>query len=129
MKILIATKEKQTASNDFCWTEGDEIVKFPTFECSNSYKCGCNRSWVGTISSKSTTTAKVIESPITINGLAKIIYNSMVKEGWVRKDTTDITKKDILKQCRIDAKEISQIANRRKIGTIIRRNGTRVLDA
>jgi hypothetical protein len=127
MKILIATKEKQTG-NDFCWTEGDEIVKFP-MECCNSYKCGCNRSWVGTISSKSTTTAKVVESPITINGLAKIIYNSMVKEGWVRKDTTDITKKDILKQCRIDAKEISQIASRRKVGTIIRRESARVFDA
>jgi len=92
MKILIATKEKQTGK-DFCWTEGDEIVKFPTFECSNSCTCGCNRAWVGTQSSKSTTTAKVIESPLTINGLAKVIYDSMVKDGWVRKIRPILRKK------------------------------------
>ena len=130
MKILIATKEKQTPTRkDFCWTKENEIVKFPAFECSNSCTCGCDRSWVGTESSRATTTAKVIESPITVEGLAGIIYNSMVKEKWIREDTTDITKKDIMKQCRIYAKGISKIASRRKVGTIVCRQGIRVFDA
>lgn len=128
MKILVATKEKQTAK-DFCWTEGDEIVKFPTFECSNGCTCGCTRAWAGTQSSKSTTTAKVIQSSITVNGLAKLLYNSMIKDGWVKDDSSDSLKKDVLKQCKSDANEIAKITNRRKVGTIIRRQGIRVYDA
>ena len=129
MKILIATKEKQTCSRDFYWTKGDEVVKFPTMECDNGCTCGCTRAWVGTQSSKSTTTAKVIESPITINGLAKVIYDSMVKDGWVNERTPHNLKQGVMKQCKADAKELSKIASRRKVGTIIRREGARVFDA
>lgn len=125
MKILIATKEKQTKSNDFCWTKEDEIVTFPTFECSNSCICGCTRSWAGTQSSKSTTTAKVVQSKITVIDLAKIIYDSKVKDGWVQKDTKD----DVLKLCMNDAVDIARITSCRKVGTIIRRQGIRTYNA
>jgi hypothetical protein len=129
MKILVATNEKQTAPRDFCWTEEKEIVKFPYFECSNKCTCGCNRSWVGTQSSRSTTTAKVIPSTITVNELAEIIYNSLVKEGWLAKNIPDSLKKGIVKKCKSDAKEIFKITSRRKIGAIVRRQDNRIFDA
>lgn len=130
MKILIATKEKQSFLNhDFYWTSDGEIVKFPTMECDNGCTCGCTRAWVGTQSSKSTTTAKVVQSKITVNGLAKVIYNSMVKDGWVPKNASENLQKTFMGSCMSEANEIAKITSRRKVGTIIRREGDRVFDA
>jgi hypothetical protein len=128
MKILVATNEKQVLSNDFCWTDGNEIVKLPALECSNP-DCGCDRSWVGTKSSKSTTTAKVVQSETTVVELAKIIYNSRVREGWIKADASENPKKEDMEQCRQWANKIYKITKCRKIGTIVRRKGQGIFNA
>jgi hypothetical protein len=120
MKILVATKEKQVLRDDFCWTNEGEIVRLPLVECSKP-DCGCDRSWVGVESSKSTTTAKVIQSKFNFEALSQVIYMSRIKEGWINTESFLFNREREMEICKEMANKIHKITKYRKVGTIVRR--------
>ena len=70
MKFLVATTKTQgQRDNDFFWTQENELV-YIGFECgsggrkADSY-CGCVRDFNGIETKKGTTTALVVDMPIT----------------------------------------------------------------
>ena len=120
MKVLVATGKQGKNDGDFCWTNDGEIVKFPVLECSNP-RCGCDRSWVGIDSSKSTTTAKVVSLKMNVEKLGSLIYSSKAKDGWITDNANLKLKQTIMRNCRNDAKKLANIAKQYKVGTVVER--------
>lgn len=72
MRYLVAPKEKDTSEGGFTFTNPGEPLVLPTFVCSSSCDCGCNRSFVGINSRKGTTIGEVQEVNETIEELARL---------------------------------------------------------
>jgi len=124
MKILVATAETQgRRKNDFCWTEEGELVGF-AMECDGETvdgKCGCKRSLSGLKTHKATTTIKVVEMDITMEGYVEKIHESLKAAGWI----TQEDKGEGLKWAQEDAKELARIANAFTVGIIVEKRGKR----
>lgn len=85
MHILVCTHETQgTVDGDFCWPEEGEPVAMYGFVCHGwEGSCGCGRAFTSLISGQSTTTAKVIDSPLTESGLREIVEERLRTAGWL----------------------------------------------
>lgn len=84
MKVLVATSEGQGgADGDYCWTLEGELVYVQAFVCSNP-ECGCDRGFAGLASSRSTTTAKIVDRPdITFDRYLQALADSLARDGWI----------------------------------------------
>ncbi len=84
MHILVATRETQGAMpDDFFWAVDGELVRLPFDECARP-GCGCSWSFSGLASSRATTTALVVDSPLTVEE-----YRIGVRDGLVRQRFLD----------------------------------------
>lgn len=86
MRILKATTKTQGQKpTDFFWTEDGEILK-RGFVCCDSVGCGCDRSLVGVVTHKATTTFLVDDAPVTEEELRAILADSYVSAGFGEAD-------------------------------------------
>jgi hypothetical protein len=85
LPVLVATKATQgQRTNDFCWCDEDEPVRFGT-ECDGEKvdgRCGCRRSMTGLSTLKATTTMKVKQLPITRSQYVDMLKSSYDKAGF-----------------------------------------------
>lgn len=82
MKLLVAKKVEDGTPRDFNFVPDGEIVHECMLVCCNSEHCGCNRALAGVVTHKSTTTAEVVELPITEEDLADIAAKCGAETGW-----------------------------------------------
>ena len=85
MKILASTKDTQgRRENDFCFVPEGEPVVLRTFVCDDKADdvCGCARSMSGIFCKQSTTTVKVIDAPLTSEGLKWYALSGHIVSGW-----------------------------------------------
>ena len=92
MNVLVATREMQgKRKNDFCHVPEGEIVRFQ-FECDGEAvdgRCGCRRSMAGTLTSRSTTTMKVVDMDLTPEQFQSRIESSLRRDGWISDEMPD----------------------------------------
>ncbi len=85
MQVMIATKLTQgKRKNDFCHANLGELVRFGMC-CDGATaddNCGCARSFVGFESHKATTTARIIELPITKEQFVTELRTAYDSGGW-----------------------------------------------
>lgn len=101
MKLLVATKKTQgQRSNDFCWCNEGELVRFG-FACDGEDvdgPCGCRRSMAGMASKKATTTMEIKDVPITELEFTHLLAKAYVASGFtmlidnVEEDAADLVK-------------------------------------
>jgi hypothetical protein len=86
LNVLVSTKETQgQRKNDFCFVPEGELMKFG-FVCDRDRGradggCGCNRSLVGLMSLKATTTVKVVSMEMTKKQFEEK-YIASEKKAW-----------------------------------------------
>lgn len=120
MNILLATSETQGQKRgDFCWTDENEIVTLP-FMCDNSCTCGCARALGGVKSKKSTTTFKVVDSPMHPRDFHIAILEDLITGGWYKKGD-----RKAIEHSRETAAELRRIAGLFKPGTILEKTRTK----
>ena len=113
MKILTATNETQGARpDDFSWAIEGELVRPPAVVCDADRGrpdggCGCNRSWAGVSSAKSTTTAVVRDLSMSRDEYVTAIRDSYTYSGWDDAGTETI------------AAELLEIASDNALGTVV----------
>lgn len=124
MKLLTATKELQgQRKNDFNHATEGELVKFGS-ECdceSVDGVCGCKRSLVGLVSHKATTTFKVLDVDISHSELERQIEVSLATGGWAKL----MDEKELAEMVRTDAKDLMNLGEHFKEGTIIEKRGSK----
>ncbi|MFE6967156.1 hypothetical protein ACFVAJ_18730 [Agromyces sp. NPDC057679] len=91
MHILVSAKGEK--DSDFSWTNDRELV-FPVFSCGNCLRdpeagCGCGRSFMGIESGKLTTTAVIVDSPITEDLVTAEFVQEAAKRGWPARIATE----------------------------------------
>lgn len=123
MRVLVSTKKMQKQrENDFCFVPENELLFFG-LQCSGEKvdgSCGCRRSLCGVKCLKATTTMKVASSKLDEEGLAEAIHRAWKKGGWV----SSLEDKRARGRARKMAKEISSIAKKHRVGTILERRAT-----
>ena len=83
MRVLTATSATQgDRPDDCCWTTEGELVSLPVLECSCP-DCGCDRSFAGLDSHRSTTTCAVAEVPLAPDDLERAVVRSLAAAGWL----------------------------------------------
>ena len=119
MRYLASTKSTQgQRKNDFCFVPEGELLKYGS-ECDGENidgKCGCRRSMVGMICSKSTTTMKVIDLDISEIEMLEKLAASTQRAGF---PVTENDKGFLL----AELKDISRIADYFPVGTILEKRG------
>lgn len=107
MKLLVSTRETQgQRCNDFCMAPEGEIVTY-----------GINDSeMVGVSSLEGTTTFKVIEKDMTIEDLASIFVEHLIKAEW-----KDAPSKDLLRIAESDAYAILRVSDKFPEGSVLER--------
>jgi hypothetical protein len=123
MRILVATEETQgRRPNDFCFAEEGEIVTLSP-ECTREKvdgPCGCKRSLPGVSSMVATTTFRVVErDDLTLEGLTRIIAESLVAGGWYE------TLGGARKTAAADARALERLAMDFPAGSVLERRGER----
>ena len=120
MRVLVCTTISQgKRKSDFCFTEEGELAYFGMVCDGNETidgGCGCQRSFCGMVSHKATTTARVVERPITRNELIVAFSASMKDAGWNLDD----------KYIEDEVDELIRIANTFPEDKIIEKRGTRI---
>jgi hypothetical protein len=87
MKILVATQLTQgTSPNDYHYCIEGELVWLQE-PCDRDKKnpdepCGCGRGFAGAASHRATTTAMVVESPMTREDVVLAFQTSLQDGGW-----------------------------------------------
>lgn len=99
LPVLVATRETQgQRSNDFCWCDEDEPVRFTT-ECDGERvdgRCGCRRAMTGMSTLRVTTTVRVQHLPLTREQFVSLLKSSYEKSGFpfsdedVRKEADEL---------------------------------------
>ncbi len=121
MKLLVATKTGQgRRKNDFCHADEDEIVRFGV-ECDGETvdgSCGCRRSMCGVNSLKATTTMKCVEMEMTEGQLKEVLFQSLVKGGWVKEKTSAVQK-----MIDGDADQLIRLGKMFRVGDIVEKRG------
>jgi len=119
MKVMVCTKQGQgKRKSDFSWTEEGELAYFG-FTCDGEKLdggCGCERSFCGMDSGKAGTTAKIVDSPMTIAEFIKKRTASDKAAGWNQKAA------DIKEECI----ELLRIANVFPVGAVIEKRGDKI---
>ncbi len=83
MRVLTATSRTQgDRRDDHCFTTDGELVSLPLLECSCP-GCGCDRSFAGLDSHRSTTTCAVAEAEVEPVDLRRAIVRSLAAQGWI----------------------------------------------
>jgi hypothetical protein len=89
MKILTAYGKKglvqgtrRTGRDHWNWCNKAEIVSRPYLICDSPASCGCDRSFVGIHSAKSTTKALVVESSFLVVKEALANFHEQTLKGW-----------------------------------------------
>lgn len=114
MHILVATRETQgTMRDDFCWAVDGELVRLPFDECVRP-GCGCAWSFAGLSSSKATTTAMVVGSPLSVEE-----YRIGVRDGLVRQRFVDPALAEAEEFAREEADELLALAAALAPGTVV----------
>lgn len=49
MKVLVASPTTDARPDDFSWTLDGELLHLPAIECSSVDRCGCERSFAGSV--------------------------------------------------------------------------------
>lgn len=124
MKILVATKDTQgQRASDFSFTNEGELVCRDII-CGRGDEedldggCGCQRSMVGLVTRKGTTTVKVVSRKMTRADLV----NSLVA-SYARAYRLGVTDADLVRAQEQEADELIRIANRFKIGDVLEIRG------
>ena len=92
-------------------------------ECDGEYvdgKCGCRRSFSGMDSLKATTTARILNLPITEEQYLEAYQNAMNKAGW--------DKLMQLADIKDEVKYLLQLASNFDEGTIIEKRGPKIVE-
>ncbi len=88
MHVLVATTQTQgDRPDDVSWTVEGELVRLPGLTCADP-RCGCDRSWAGLASSRTTTTCRVVDLDIQREGLRAAFGDALWREGWLAADDT-----------------------------------------
>lgn len=83
MLVLVATRQSQgDVPGDYCWTVEGELVTPVVAECASGHRCGCRRGFPGLASAKATTTAMVVDLPLSEIDLREAIFDSLDRGGW-----------------------------------------------
>jgi hypothetical protein len=90
MKLLRATTQSQTtAPGDFTFVPDGELVFLGSVCDTDLIKgnagpgsCGCARSFTGLLSQKGTTSALIVDDPMTLPDLAQAIHQHLIAGGW-----------------------------------------------
>jgi hypothetical protein len=86
VKVLHATPRTQGwRDNDFDFCEDGELVVLPAVLCSNETAdgpCGCARSLCGVSSGRATTTAVVVDVPMSEEEWLAVVASAYVADGW-----------------------------------------------
>lgn len=123
MKVLIATNETQGHEpGDFSGTVEGELVTVGSLECSRPDQCGCGRAFAGVGSSRSTTTAMVVDRPgLSRADVAGAIEDWLARDGWLDVLEPDDDPTDLVDGF-LDT--IDLIGAAFPDGTVVRRTGT-----
>jgi hypothetical protein len=128
MKIIVCTRKTQgKRKSDFCWTTEGEVA-YLGFECDTDRNagpdggCGCRRSFSGMATGKATTTAEVVESPMSEKEFVEAYLDRMERAGW----TTSLTSNKEVAEFVKGAKEMLTIANGFPVGAILEKRGNRI---
>lgn len=121
MHLIVSTKQTQgQRASDFSFVDEDEPLMF-TFICDTDKNnpdpdagCGCSRSLGGMICQRSTTTFKVIDSPMTRDEFVNNYVGAMQDAGFLNKPDAELV--SALKH---DAKELLRIANSFAVGDVL----------
>jgi hypothetical protein len=119
MKLLAATTTTQgDHRGDFAWTADGEYLLIG-FVCDTDRGdpdggCGCGRSFEGISSLRATTTAEVVEAPLSHDEFVSQIIESMTRAGWNEMD-------DFHRVCEERAEEIEDLIEELPVGTIVGR--------
>jgi hypothetical protein len=127
MKILVATKDSQgQRASDFSFTNAGELV-CRSIICGGGDEdnldggCGCQRSMVGLVTRKGTTTVKVVSRKMTRADLV----NSLVA-SYARAYRLGLIDADMVQAQEQEADELIRIANRFKIGDVLEIRGRKI---
>jgi hypothetical protein len=86
VKVLVSTGTTQGAcTGDFCWCDDGELVFFGSRECISPERCGCGRAFTGIDTRKATTTAKVLDIPMSEAGWVAR-YRESHRKAWEEDD-------------------------------------------
>ena len=145
MLVLIATNELQgTSPDDYSFTVEGELVTPLAAECASGERCGCDRGFPGLASGFATTTAMVAERPgVTEDDLRDAVFDWLDRTGWIElfeqtaheraashDDEFDLDGDvDDLIESIIDEHVdcIHQVCSAYEVGTVVVRQGTRVM--
>jgi len=117
MKLLTATATSQgTRDNDFSWTIDGELVLIGIV-CARDQAdpdggCGCGRAFSGLSSHRATTTARVLDLPLTREDVSKAIAGYYESAGYGVFEPSELDDE-------ID--EMLRVASAWDIGTIVER--------
>ena len=124
VKLLVATTKGQgQRSDDYAWAVDGELVYVPDNDCSNP-KCGCERGFAGLASSKSTTTALVVDRPDISEGLLfELLDDAMERQGWIG-SPRDPSDDEFMEYMFL---RVVIAANAYPTGTVLQRKGDKLL--
>lgn len=87
LKVLVATQDTQgQRDDDYNWTVEGELV-WVQEPCATDLRrmpnaCGCGRGFAGVASHRATSTAKVVESSLTLTEYIAAIRTTLADGGW-----------------------------------------------
>ena len=119
MKLLASTRRTQgDRANDFTWVPDGEYL-IMGFVCDTDRGdpdggCGCGRAFEGLTSLRSTTTAEVIEAPISHDEFVSAIMESKRRGGWGDMDDFEVFCEDL-------ARDVEDAIEDIPVGTVIGR--------
>ena len=122
MKVLVATKAGQgQRANDFHFARDGELVMLGASHDGEAAdaECGCRRSFVGTKTSKSTTTARVVESELEHAAYVELIVRSSVE------DDGGLDGEGEARKARREAARLLEVAARFQLDAVVERRGDR----
>lgn len=78
----VLTLSGQTpAQDDFHWGREGELA-FPGLVCCRSHECGCSRAFAGIETHQAGTVLRVVDSPMSRDGMLEACRHGMVAAGW-----------------------------------------------
>lgn len=114
MKVLVATASTQgVRASDYDWCFEGELVRLGLVcaldELDPDGGCGCGRAFSGLDSHRATTTARVVETTLTLADYAFALRSSLRQQGWGDPD------------CRDEAEQLARLVADWPVGTIVER--------
>lgn len=123
MRVLVSTKETQgNRKNDFNFVDEGEILTFGS-ECDGESvdgRCGCKRALTGLLHGKATTTFKVVDLPITVEGHNEMVRAALDRGGWFKLADSKTEQDKWVKE---DAEGMREVAAFFKVGDILEKRG------